>query len=173
MNRAMALLDSNVIIAAVAEAHEHHAPSIALFADRMSKSFAVAAQSYSEAYSILTRKSQSSPFRWAASDAIAALESVAAECILVGLTHAQTYDAIKSYAAVGGTGPRFYDKLIGEAAVVNGLDCIVTWNNSHMSTLFPGMNVLNPIQFCGSKSRLGKSTRARRKARAREALEYW
>ena len=171
MNRAAALLDSNVIIAAIAEAHEHHEPSIALFANRLSNPFAVAAHSYSEAYSILTRKSQSSPFRWAASDAIAALESVAAECLLVGLTHAQTFDAIRSFAAVGGIGPRLYDKLIGETALLNGLDCIVTWNISHMSTLFPGIMVLNPIQFGRSNVRLGKGTRVRRKAKAREESE--
>ena len=171
MNRAVALLDSNVIIAAVAEAHEHHEPSIALFADRLSNPFAVAAHSYSEAYSILTRKSQNSPFRWTAPDAIAALESVAAKCLLVGLTHAQTFDAVRSFAAVGGIGPRLYDKLIEEAAVLNGLDCIVTWNSSHMSRLFPGMTVLDPIQFRRSSVRPGKRTRAQTKARARGESE--
>ena len=103
-----------------------------LFVDRPPHSFAVAAHSYSEAYSILTRKSQSSLFCWPASDAIAALESVAAKCVLVGLTHAQTFDAIKTFAAEGGIGPRLYDQLIGEAAMLNGLNCIVTWNGAHM-----------------------------------------
>ena len=148
----LALLDSNVVIASVAEAHEHHEPSITLFVDRRAHSFAVAAHSYSEAYSILTRRSQSSLFRWAASDAIAALESVAAKCVLVGLTHAQTFDAIKTFAAEGGVGPRLYDRLIGEAAMLNGLDCIVTWNRSHMSSLFPDMRVLDPIEFCQSQA---------------------
>lgn len=150
MTRPRALLDSNVIIASVAEAHEHHEPSIALFVDRAAQNFAVAAHSYSEAYSILTRRSQSSPFRWSASDAMAALESVAAKCVLVGLTHAQTFDAIRSFAAQGGVGPRLYDKLIGEAAVLNGLDCIVTWNSLHMSTLFPDMTVQDPVEFVAS-----------------------
>lgn len=144
----LALLDSNVVIASVAEAHEHHEASITLFVDRPARSLAVAAHSYSEAYSILTRRTQSSPFRWPASDAIAALESVAAKCVLVGLTHAQTFDAIKTFAAEGGVGPRLYDKLIGEAATLNGFECIVTWNRSHMSSLFPGIRVLDPIEFC-------------------------
>jgi predicted nucleic acid-binding protein len=143
----LALLDSNVVIASVAEAHEHHEASISLFLDRPNHSFAVAAHSYSEAYSILTRRSQSSPFRWPAADAIAALESVAAKCVLVGLTHAQTFDAVKSFAAEGGVGPRLYDRLIGEAALLNGLECIVTWNTSHMSSLFSKIRVLDPIEF--------------------------
>lgn len=148
----LALLDSNVIIASVAEAHEHHEASIMLFVDRPAHSFAVAAHSYSEAYSILTRKSQSSLFCWPASDAIAALESVAAKCVLVGLTHAQTFDAIKTFAAEGGIGPRLYDQLIGEAAMLNGLNCIVTWNGPHMSSLFPDIRVLNPMEFCQSQA---------------------
>ncbi len=147
----LALLDSNVIIASVAEAHEHHEPSITLFVDRPAHSFAVASHSYAEAYSILTRRSQSSIFRWPASDAIAALESVAAKCVLVGLTHAQTFDAIKTFAAEGGIGPRLYDKLIGEAAMLNGVDCIVTWNRSDMSSLFPDVRVLDPTEFCQSQ----------------------
>lgn len=160
----LALLDSNVVIATVAEAHEHHEASISLFVDRATHGFAVAAHSYSEAYSILTRRSQSSPFRWPASDAIAALESVAAKCVLVGLTHAQTFDAIKTFAAEGGVGPRLYDRLIGEAALLNGLDCIVTWNRSHMSSLFPDMRVLDPIEF-GQFQSPSKSRRPRMKKR--------
>ena len=148
----LALLDSNVVIASVAEAHEHHEASITLFVDRPDHSLAVAAHSYSEAYSVLTRRSKSSPFRWPASDAIAALESVAAKCVLVGLTHAQTFDAIKTFAAEGGIGPRLYGKLIGEAATLNGFDCIVTWNRSHMSSLFPDIRVLDPIEFCRSQA---------------------
>lgn len=147
MSKPRALLDSNVIIASVAEAHEHHEPSIKLFGMAAAQSFAVAAHSYSEAYSILTRKAQSSPFRWSSADAIAALESVAARCVLVGLTHAQTFDAIREFASDGGIGPRLYDKLIGQTAVVNALPAIVTWNVSHMNGLFPSLDVFDPISF--------------------------
>jgi len=147
MGALLALLDSNVIIASVAEAHEHHEGSIALFGSTSDGTFAVAAHSYSEAYSVLTRKTQSSPFRWIAADAIAALESVAARCALVGLTHAQTFDAIRSFAADGGIGPRLYDKLIGEAALHNGIGSIITWNGSHMRNLFPSIDVFSPVEF--------------------------
>ena len=147
----LGLIDSNVVIASVVEAQEHHDASIALFSTFPVNSFAVAAHSYSEAYSILTSKAQSSPFRWIAGDAIAALESVAARCVLVGITHAQTFDAIRDFAAGGGVGPRLYDKLIGEAAVMNGIDCVVTWNSSHMGSLFPKLEVLTPSQFAKAR----------------------
>lgn len=147
MPKPRALLDSNVVIASVAEAHEHHEPSINLFSLARTQDYAVASHSYSEAYSILTRKAPGSPFRWSAADAIAALESVAARCALVGLTHAQTFDAIREFASDGGIGPRLYDKLIGQTAVVNGLSAIVTWNVSHLANLFPSLDVLDPISF--------------------------
>lgn len=157
MAKLLALLDSNVVIASVAEAHEHHEPSNALFRNYPTHSFAVAAHSYSEAYSILTRKAPNSSLRWSATDAITALQSVAARCALVGLTHAQTFEAIRDFAADNGIGPRLYDKLIGEAAISNGLETIVTWNLSHMQSLFPSIAVLNPIEFAKKHTQPTKS----------------
>lgn len=147
MAKLLALLDSNIVIASIAEAHEHHEPSNALFQSSPEQSFAVAAHSYAEAYATLTRDSPSSPFRWAAEHAIAALESVAARCVLLGLTHAQSFDAIREFASTGGVGPRLYDKLIGQTAVLNGLDTIITWNLNHMRSLFPLLRVLGPGAF--------------------------
>lgn len=160
MAKPLALLDSNVIIASVAEAHEHHPGSIALFEEFPAQSFAVAAHSYSEAYAILTRKTPSSPFRWSAGDAIAALESVAAQCVLIGLTHAQTFDAIREFANEGGIGSRLYDKLIGQAAVLNGLTTIVTWNLGHMRSLFGLLDVLDPATFAKIPRRPKKKSRS-------------
>lgn len=165
MNPKLALLDSNVIIASLAEAHEHHEASIALFSLFPDQSFAVAAHSYSEAYSILTRKAQSSPFKWTAADAMAALESVAVRCSLVGLTHGQTFDAIRDFAADGGIGSRLYDKLIGEAAMHNGLSSIITWNASHMCSLFPSLDVVSPAEFAVATKRKPSSLRGQRRPR--------
>ena len=159
----MALLDSNVIIASLAEAHEHHGASIALFSLFPDQSFAVAAHSYSEAYSILTRKAQSSPFKWPAVDAIAALESVAVRCSLVGLTHGQTFDAIRDFAGRGGIGSRLYDKLIGEAAVHNGLPSIITWNASYMGSLFPSLDVVSPVEFVVAAKRKPSKLKGRKR----------
>lgn len=152
MSRALALLDSNVVVASIAAEHEHHRPSAALFNTCPPLSFAIAAHSYSEAFSQLTRKTQQTKFGFEPKDAMAALESVAAQSMLVGLTHGQTFDAIRDYAASGGIGPRLYDKLIGEVAVANAVDTIVTWNISHMTGLFPALQVMAPQQFLDARA---------------------
>ena len=140
-----ALLDSNVIIAMVAEEHEHHAASAALMPDASSRRFAVAAHSYAEAYATLTRRSANAVFRWSAEDAWGTLESVAGATILVGLSPAQTFDTIRGYAEDGGIGPRLYDRLIGQVAVQCAIPRIITWNVGHMRDLFPGLEVVDPV----------------------------
>ena len=142
-----ALLDSNVLIAMLVEAHEHHESSVALLASGSPMRFAVAAHSYAEAYSTLTRRGAHAPFRFSPGDAWAALESVRAVTALLGLTAAQTFDAIKSYAQTHGVGARLYDRLIGETAIVHGAPALVTWNVGHMRSLFPALRVVTPREF--------------------------
>lgn len=139
-----ALLDSNVVIAMIAEDHEHHAASAALAPDNESKRFAVATHSYAEAFATLTRQSASAAFRWSAEDAWGTLESVAAVTTLVGLTPAQTFDTIRSYAEDGNIGPRLYDRLIGQVAVQYAIPQLITWNVGHMRNLFPVLEILDP-----------------------------
>jgi predicted nucleic acid-binding protein len=131
-----ALLDSNVVIACIAEAHEHHAASLTLLTEFDPKSCAVAAHSFAEAYATLTRTGDRSPFRFTAEQVRSTLESLRAVTTLVGLTPSQTFDTVCRYAGAGGVGSRFYDALIGEAAVMHRIPAIVTWNVRHMGPLF-------------------------------------
>ena len=142
-----ALLDSNVLIAMLVEAHEHHEPSLALLAGEGGRQFAVAAHSYAEVYSVLTRGGEKAPFRFSPEEAWAALESVRAVTTLVGLTAPQTFDAIRSYAQAGGIGARLYDRLIGEVAIAHAIPAIATWNVGHMRTLFPALQVATPREL--------------------------
>lgn len=139
-----ALLDTNVVIAMLVEAHEHHDPSLALLTDGDSAQYAVAAHSYAEAYAVLTRPGPTAPFRLTAEEAWAALESVRAVTALVGLTAPQSFEAIRGYAQGGGVGARLYDRLIGEAAIAHDIPTILTWNVRHMRGLFPGLSVVTP-----------------------------
>ncbi len=141
---AVALIDSNVLIATVAQSHEHHVASLALLNGLAPLTLAVAAHSYAEAYNTLTRLGPLAPVQAQPGVAWSALQSLRAATVLIGLTPAQTFDAIGRYAAAGGVGPRLYDRLIGEVAVAHGLTIIVTWNTSHMSGLFPGLRVVDP-----------------------------
>lgn len=144
--KADALLDSNVLIAILAEAHEHHAASLDLLRGKRAE-FAVAAHSYAEAFTTLTRRGDHGPFRFSSEEAWAALESIRVVTALVGLTPAQTFDAVRSYARSGGIGARLYDKLIGEAAVIHEIPSVITWNVGHMRGLFPALNILTPKEF--------------------------
>jgi uncharacterized protein with PIN domain len=74
---AAALLGSNVVIAIVAEAHKHHAASLAPVTDADAAPHAVSAHSYAEAYSTLTRHEDHAPFRFEAEEAWAALANFA------------------------------------------------------------------------------------------------
>ena len=148
------MLDSNVVVAILAEAHEHHEASLALLTCANPARFAVSAHSYAEAYGTLTRRGERAPFRFIAEEAWAALASLRASTGLVGLTPAQTFETVGAYAASGGIGPRLYDALIGRAAVVHGIPAIVTWNVGHMRGLFPDLDVLTPEAFAaGSPAR--------------------
>ena len=142
-----ALIDSNVLIAMLAEAHEHHSTSLGLLIDGHDAQFAVAAHSYAEAYNTLTRRGERAPFQFTPEEAWAALESVRAATSLIGLTAPQTFDAIRSYAHGGGIGARLYDRLIGEAAVTHAIPQIVTWNVGHMRSLFPKLTITTPKDF--------------------------
>jgi len=145
--KADALLDSNVLIAALAEGHEHHVASLALLLAEKPAEFAVAAHSYAEVYSTLTRQGDCGPFRYSADKAWAALESVRAVTSLVGPTAAQTFAATRDFTKEGGIGARLYDKLIGEVAVAHQIPFIVTWNIGHMRSLFPALTVTTPKDF--------------------------
>ncbi|MFN3944704.1 MAG: PIN domain-containing protein [Allosphingosinicella sp.] len=143
----LALIDTNVVIAAVAEAHAHHEPSLALFEAGPPGRFAVAAHSYAEAYAVLTSPAERAPFRWTPDTAWAALASVAAATRLVGLSHSQLFDTVRSFAAERGVGARLYDRAIGEAAVQHDIPSIISWNVKHMRPLFPDLQVLSPADF--------------------------
>ena len=106
MRRVDALLDSNVVVSIAEEEHLQHEVSVALFSTGKPQSFAVAAHSYAEAFSTLTRRNASANFRRTPKQASHALASVASATTLLGLTPAQTFEAIRDYAQRGGIGPR-------------------------------------------------------------------
>lgn len=147
MTRIEALLDTNVLVAASAPGHQHHEASAALLNGDDAERFAVADHSFAEAYNTLTRRGEFAPYRWTAQEAAVALAVIRSITMLVGLTPAQTYDAVRDYAADGGIGARVYDKLIGQTAVLHGIAAIVTWNARHMRGLFPDLKVVTPGEW--------------------------
>ena len=146
MHRLTTLLDSNVIVAGLAEDHSHHAASVPVLIAAERQRFGVAAHSYAEAFTTLTKRSGPSPYGWEPAQAWASLESVSAVTTLVGLTPTQTVWAVRAFSEHGGIGARIYDWLIGRAAIEADIPRIVTWNVSHLRPLFPDLDVLTPDQ---------------------------
>lgn len=144
MSTGLILVDTNVIVAALAAAHDHHAPSLALFSVP-GRHLAVAAHCYAEAFATLTRRGEHAPFRWSAAQAWGALESVAAITTLVGLTPAQSFAAVREFATAGHIGARLYDHLIAQAALAAGADMLVTWNIGHFRGLDIGIALHTPL----------------------------
>lgn len=142
-----ALLDTNVIVSALAPDHPDHGDAAALFDRCQDGELAIPAHAVAEAYSVLTRAN--GPFRWAPGDCWLAIGSILRVTTLVGLTPAGTVDAIRQFAGQGGIGPRLYDRLIGEAAIHNRIDTLITWNVRHMQALFPELQVAPPGEWKG------------------------
>lgn len=145
--RIEALLDTNVIVAASAPDHADHEICAQLLNVRPEKQFAVAAHSFAEAFTTLTRRGEAGVYRWTSIEAAAALEVARSITVLVGLTPPQTYQAMRDFAHGGGIGARIYDHLIGQAAVVHGIAAIVTINVRHLRPLFPALEVVTPAEF--------------------------
>ncbi|MGH6787075.1 MAG: type II toxin-antitoxin system VapC family toxin [Novosphingobium sp.] len=139
------LVDTNVIVAALAEDHQHHAESLAVFTAKPRLELAVAAHCYAEAFTTLTRRGVHAPFKRPPALAWAALESVAATTRLVGLTPAQSFAAVRDFAAAGHIGARIYDFLIARAADAAGAKALVTWNTGHFEGLIEGLAVRSPV----------------------------
>ncbi len=141
---AEALLDSNVLVAAVVSTHDDNEPSAALLATASPGRFALAAHSFAEAFVTLTKQGPWAAFNWTARDALIGLEYVLPRLTVVGLSPAQTADAVRRYAQAGLIGARVYDHLIGSVAVHHAIPRIITLNLRHMRSLFPALDVVEP-----------------------------
>lgn len=140
----MILLDSNVLIGLLFEAHPHYGESRALVDALPKQSALVAAHSLAETYSTITRPNR--PYRLPGGAAWAIIDNLAEDFLIVVLDTAQHLDAIRRFSRLG-TGPRLYDYLIGATAEAHGADTIVTWNTRDFDGLFPGLRIVTPAGF--------------------------
>jgi predicted nucleic acid-binding protein len=147
MRSPAALLDSNVVVAAIEPDHMHHEPTVGLLTEPRAARFAVAGHSFAEAFVTLTRRGGGSPFARDPRPVWAALDSLLGQITLLGLTPAQSLDCLRDYARAGGIGPRIYDMLIGRVAELHGIPTLLTWNTGHMRSLFPGLDVATPAEY--------------------------
>lgn len=142
-----ALLDSSVLISGLVEEHPSYPASLALFNQSGPHELAVPTHALSETYSQLTRLNGPTPFAFAPEEAVAGIEKILGTAQLLGLTPAHLFDTIRSYARTGGIGPRLYDRLLGEVAVVHSIPTILTLNTRHFRSLFPNLRVSTPAEY--------------------------
>jgi predicted nucleic acid-binding protein len=148
--RLIGLIDANVLIAATVWTHVHHSDSISALRHMAELDFATAAHCLSECYSNLTRTIASGGAALAPREAIEALDRIDLAFDVLALTAIDHRNALRSFADLGGAGPRVYDYLIGYVALVHQIPLIVTWNTRHFIPLFPQLRVQTPAEYLES-----------------------
>jgi len=142
--------DTNVIVANMDEAHEHHEWSSAILQQTSAPDILVSAHSLAEAFNRLTRGGASGTFR--PEGTAAALRDLSTTASVRALDTNETMDAISRFAAMGGARARLYDYLIGyvAVAVVERVERIITWNIRDMRPLFAHLDVITPKEAIGA-----------------------
>lgn len=140
----MILIDSNVLVAASVGEHPHH-PSSNLFLGTARDRLLVAAHSFSETYTNLTRPHPG--YHVQPTVAMAQIDTMAKFVRTVQLDPGATLAAMRRFTMLGGVGPRLYDYLIGATGEAFGADTIVTWNVRHFVPLFPHLRIVTPAEL--------------------------
>jgi predicted nucleic acid-binding protein len=131
-------VDTNVLVAACIEEHEHHGRAIPLVESihHGEAEGCVSAHSLLEVYAVLTRLPRS-PRLLPAQAATLIKENILEHFSVVALT-AQEYGAlVRAVAADQATGGQVYDRLHLECARKSGAERIYTFNTRHFAALAP------------------------------------
>jgi predicted nucleic acid-binding protein len=134
-------VDTNVIIAAVAQWHEQHvAARRSMDQLRAQHSLVVPHHALMEAYSVLTRVPAG--IRLAPRDALHVIRHLLEDLPVIGLSPGDIWPFIRELANRGIFGGRIYDAAIARAARDAGAEAILTFNVRHFDG--EGLQVLTP-----------------------------
>ena len=136
-------LDSNVMIAAVCEWHEHHMTATDAIETRLAagQRLTTPVHAVTEAYAVLTRLPP--PHRLAPGDAWSLVSSNFVEGgSLVGLRPFVQIEMLRDLAASGKGGGRTYDALIAATARHAGVDELLTFNPGHFDVDAEGLKIV-------------------------------
>lgn len=125
--------DSNVLVAAVLESHEHHERSFPLFSAAHRSSAFCGAHNLAEVYATLTRYPGKD--RLSAEQGLLALEMIQDRLTIVALDIPEYIAAIHKFATMGIIGAGLYDGLIATCALKVRVDVLYTWNTAHFVRL--------------------------------------
>jgi predicted nucleic acid-binding protein len=139
-----ALLDSNILVALIAKDHSRHEACWMAF--ESSDAFLLCDHSLFEAYKWLTFQNvERNGFGLGAEAAAEAIRSISNHCVIVSLSPAQRLEALSHFAGQGVISARIYDAMIGHTGIVNGATKIITLNSRHFRSLFPNMEIIEPL----------------------------
>jgi predicted nucleic acid-binding protein len=125
--------DTSVLVAAVLEEHEVHAPSFRAFSAATPSSAFCAAHNLAEVYATLTRYPGKQ--RLSADQALLSIDVIQRKLTIVALDTKEYILAIRKFAALGISGGTTYDALIATCALKVKADIIYTWNVGHFALL--------------------------------------
>jgi predicted nucleic acid-binding protein len=139
----ISLLDSSILVAAIAEAHPNHVSVVNIYNNCDSRM--VYDHSLFEAYRVLTFPNRDrGGYDLSPLDAANSLKQIAENCLLVGLSPREKQDALFAYATQGVISARIYDAVIGFAGLSHGATEIITLNARNFRSLFPALTIIDP-----------------------------
>ena len=127
--------DTNVLVAAIIETHEHHPQSFPLFHSATRAKCFSGVHNLAEVYVTLTRYSNRD--RFTPDQALFALDTIQSKITVVALGVSEYVAAIRKFAAVGIVGAGLYDGLIAACALKANVDVLYTWNTTDFVRLGP------------------------------------
>lgn len=130
-----AFFDTSVLLAAFSADHEHHEPSLRVFARATKETGCCAVHSLAELYSVTTRMPL--PYRLSATEALPLLQNVRKRLTLVQLDADQYLQSLQDAAYRGIVGGATYDALLLACALKAQARTIYTWNVAHFRRALP------------------------------------
>ncbi len=128
-----AFLDSSVLVAAFYGDHQHHEPSLRLFARQKKSIGSTAAHCLAEVYAVVT--GMPAKYRATPDEALLFLRDVRERLSIVALTDAEYFGVLEEAALAGISGGACYDAVIGHCARKAKARTIYTWNRKHFTRL--------------------------------------
>jgi predicted nucleic acid-binding protein len=133
-----AFLDTNVVVAACLEEHEHHERALELLERVLGSedSGFTSAHALAEAYAVMTRLPK--PLRVAPKTAASLLdENIVKRFEVVALTGKEYVQLISEAGEAGWVGSLLYDALHVACAAKAGVDRLYSWNARHLQMVAP------------------------------------
>jgi predicted nucleic acid-binding protein len=138
------LLDSSVLVAALAKTHPNSAVISCALADIGAA--VVFDHSFLEAYRVLTGQNvERGGFNKPPGETVLGLQRLTRAYRVIGLSPRERIDALSHFAGQNVISARIYDALIGYAGILHGAQRIMTLNGKNFRSLFPALEIIEPV----------------------------